>query len=311
MSIFSIAGDLFGKKEKGGDLIDTTPKWLQTLGKTLGTQLNTGISNYTPGAAYTGDLNFAGKPTDMETQGLGILKELLGSSGTGPLYEGAFNHLNDTMSGKFADPATSPYIKAMSKVFQNNLGDQITQERGMRGARGSYFTGAGIDSENKLRGRSLDNLQSVIGQFIQNERGNQLAATDKAAALDKFKNVTLPLTMVGASQSYGGLQRTIDAANLESQYQDYKRQRTEQGNAVNTAAGLPDITDIGQVRTPKYMANNDFGNVMSILDSIGGDQGAMNAFGGGGGAGGAGGSGGMDMSSIMKLLPQLLAMGAA
>lgn len=307
MSLFSIVGDLFGKKEKGGDLIDTTPRWLQTLGKTLGTQLNAGISTYTPGDAYKGNLNFAGSPTDAENKGLGILKELLSSSGTGPLYEGAFNHLNDTLQGKFADPATSPYIKAMQKVFQNNLNDQITQERGARGARGSYFTSAAVDSENKLRGRSLDNLNSIIGQFIQNERGNMLNATDKATELDKFKNLTLPLAKVSASQSYGGLTRLIEQSNLESQYQDYLRQRKEQGSAVNTAASLPDITDIGQVRTPKYMANNDLGNVMSILDRIGGDQGVIDLLNQAGGSGGSGGG----ISSIIKLLPQLLAMGAA
>lgn len=308
MSIFSLVGDIFGKKEKGGDVIDTTPSWLQNIGKTLGNSLNTGLADYTPGAAYKGDLNFAGTPTDMETGGLDILKKLLGSAGTGPLFESANTHLLDTLSGKYADPKTSPYIQAMQKALKTQLADQITQERGTRGARGNYFTNAGVQAEGKLRERSTDSLNSIIGQFIQNERNNMLGATDKAVALDKYKNVQLPLSLVGASQQYGGLERTIHGANLESQYQAYLNQRKEQSGALNTAAGLNNVTNIGKAITPKYTVNNDLGNVMDILGSIGSDIGGS-AGGAGGASGGTGG--GFDISSIIKLLPQLLAMGAA
>lgn len=265
-----LIGGLFGSKEKGGDVIDTTPKWLQELQKTLGAQVNQGLLDYTPGASYTGDLNVAGTPTSQEQSGLDQLTKYLGKPGTGSLFDQATGQISDTLSGKFADPNASPFIKAMMKVGQNQLNDQITQERGTRGARGTYYTNAGINAEGKLRGTATDNLNALVGQFIQQERQNQLGAATTAQQLDQYKNQTVPLNAINASQTYGGLARTIQQANLESQYQDFVRQRTELGNNQNVATTLavnqPNITP-GQVTTPKYNAPNDLGNILGIVDN--------------------------------------------
>ncbi len=289
MSIFSVVGDLFGKKEKGGDLIDTTPKWLQELGKSLGDQVNTGLKNYTPGAAYTGDLNVAGSPTYQEQVSLDDLSKYLGEPGTGSLFDQASGQVSDTLAGKYADPNSSPFIQAMSKLAKNQLRESIDTERGRRGARGNYYTKAGVQAESKLQGNSMDQLQALVGQFIQNERQNMLGAATTAKGLDEYKNQTVPLKKIAAGQTYGSLTRMINQANLESQYQDYIRQRTElsnnQGTATTLAVNQPNITP-GQMRTPKYTVNNDLGNVMGALDSL---------------TGGGQGGGGLDISSILKM----------
>ncbi len=277
-----LVGGLFDSSEKGGDVIDTTPKWLQELGKQLGATTLQGLKDYTPGAAYTGNLNVAGSPTSQEQTSLDQLTQLLGNPGTGSLFDQASGQISDTLNGKYADPKSSPYIQALTKLANNQLQDQITTERGQRGARGTYYTDAGVKAEDLLRGRTLDNLQGVIGSFIQNERQNQLGAANTAQGLDQYKNLTLPLAKIQAGQTYGSLSRTIQQANLESQYQDYLRQRTElTGNAQNAttlAINQPNITP-GQVTTPKYQANNDLGNILGIADqSIGSNSPTVQAL---------------------------------
>lgn len=302
MGLLDIAGSLFGSKEKGGDVINTTPQWLIDLQKKLGGVVSGGLDSYQPGSAYGGNLNFAGSPTGQEQSSLDMLTKFLGMPGTGGLYDQASGQISDTLSGKYADPSTSPFIQAMSKLAQNNLNDQITQERGTRGARGTYYTDAGVQAEGKMRTRSLDTLNALIGKFSQDERQNMLNAVPFAQQLDQYKNMTVPLQKIGAGQTYGSLSRLIQQANLESQYQDYLRQRTELGNNVNTATTLavnqPNITP-GTMTTPKYAANNDFGNLVGAVNAGGGFGSLSSSIGNIFNAGSGGGG-------LAAILPMLL-----
>lgn len=284
MSAFDL-GDLLSGGGGSSDPVQVTPQWLLDIQKQLGGVVSSGLKGYTPGSPYTGNLNFAGSPTTQEQSSLDQLTKLLGQPGTGSLFDQASGQISDTLAGKYADPNQSPYIQAMTKIAQNQLNDQITQERGQRGARGTYYTTAGVNAEDLLRGRTLDNLQGVIGNFAQNERQNQLGAASTAQQLDQYKNMTVPLQKIAAGQTYGSLTRTIQQANLESQYQDYLRQRTEQGNNVNTATSLainqPNITP-GFVNPPSQPSG--LSSLLGLAGSLGplfANGGALSGLGGG------------------------------
>lgn len=270
-AIASVVGGLFGKKDSGGETVNTAPQWLLDLQKQLGGWASAGLNNYTPGDPYGGNLNFAGSPTSQEQSGLDQLTKFLGAPGTGSLFDAASNQVSDTLAGKFADPASSPFIKAMTSLSKQNLQDSITDERGRRGARGTYYTDAGVRAEGTLQERTLNNLNAIIGQFQQQERQNQVDAGKTAANLDQYKNVTMPLQKIGASQTYGSLSRLIDQSNLESQYQDFLRQRQEKELPVKVATSLAtnqqNITP-GQVTSPVTTGTNSLGTLMNLVPNL-------------------------------------------
>ena len=176
--------------------------------------------------------------TGMESQGLGQLGGLLNAPPTGDLYGAAKGQVMDTLGGRYADPQSSPFIQSMIALAKQNLSDQITTARGQRGARGTYYTKAGVQEESRLGERTQNALNAVIGEFQNAERNRQVGAVPQAQALEQYGNLTAPLARISASQSLGSLERTLSQADLERQYGDYQRQRNELGTVPGTAQGV-------------------------------------------------------------------------
>ena len=225
-----------GKKSSGGGGTVTPqpmiPGWQSAVGEALSKWTTDNLKNYTPGQSYGGNLSVTA-PSMFEQTGLGILGNTLSKPATGDLYSSAKNNIMDTLSGKFADPATSPFIQAATQLSKQNLQDQITTERGQRGARGTYFTRAGIDAEGRLGERTQNNLNAIIGDYINQERGRQQQAVPMAQGLEQYA-MDAPLKQVGASQTLGSLPRMLEQSQLDRMYQDYTRQRSE-------LAGIPNV----------------------------------------------------------------------
>ena len=225
-----------GKKSSGGGGTVTPqpmmPSWQMGVGQDLAEWTSKYLKNYAPGEAYKGNMTVTA-PSMFEQMGLGILGNTLSKPATGDLYNSAKGNIMDTLSGKFADPATSPFIQAATQLSKQNLQDQITTERGQRGARGTYFTKAGINAEGQLGERTQNNLNAIIGDYINQERGRQQQAVPMAQGLEQYA-MDAPLKQVGASQTMGSLPRMLEQSQLDRMYQDYTRQRSE-------LAGIPQV----------------------------------------------------------------------
>jgi hypothetical protein len=274
----AIANAVGGSKNKSTDTVSAEqmiPDFQSLAGQQLSDWVTKYLPNYKPGEAYTGKLTTSS--TDQEKTGLSQLSQILANSATGDLFSAGKNQIMDTLSGKYANPETSPYIQAQKVQANKALEDAISTERGRRGARGTYFTKAGVNAEGDITTNSLNNLQSIIGSFIQNERQNQLNAASTAANMDQYQNLTAPLAKVEASQKYGGLERTIDMANIEKQYQDYLRQRTEAALPVAAAQSLYGTQQPYGIKD--YSAPQETSTLTNILGLVGKLGGLSNSSG--------------------------------
>lgn len=238
MGFWDIFG--FGKKSGGGETISPQPlmpSWQSGVGNNLSSWINQYLSQYHPGEAYSGQLSIK-QPSSYENQGLGLLDSLLKAPNTGDLYSAASNQLMDTLSGKFADPSTSPFIKAMTTYANQSLGDAIDQSRATAGARGNFFSTAALRNESNLSERTQNFLNTVVGDFIQGERGRQIQAVPLAQDLEKYGSLVAPLSKIEASMTAGALPRLLEQADLERQYKEYQRQRTELSGVPTLGANL-------------------------------------------------------------------------
>lgn len=255
---------LVDKLSKGGPTIEVLPPWQMELGKNLGGWANQFLPKYNPGEAYGGQMT-AGM-TPFETSGLDQLGSFLTNPGTGELFGQAQGQISDTLGGKYLDPNTNPWIKSMINLSNMNLNDSIDASRRGAGARGSYFSRSAIQDEGKIRSSAQTNLDAIIGNALNTERGRQFSAAPLAQSFDQYENQTVPLTKIGASQSYGSLQRTIDQADLERQYSDFQRQRNEQGAVPGIAQG---IYNGGQAPAPATLQQpNQFSQTLQSLMGI-------------------------------------------
>jgi hypothetical protein len=212
------------------------PDWQYGVGEDLGSWVQKFLSMYNPGEQYGGQLT-AKNPTSYESMGLDQLGGLLKQPATGDLFNAAKGNVMDTLAGKFSDPNTSPFIQAFQKLAGQNLQDQITTERGQRGARGTYFTKAGVDAESKLGERTQNTLNSLIQEFINNERGRQQTAVGQAKDLEGYATDSA-IKRISASQTLGSLPRILEQADLENQYNAWLNQRGELSKVPGAAQSL-------------------------------------------------------------------------
>ncbi len=270
-AIASMASSLFGKKKSGGDTVaqqtvldprqsaaaDSISKYIQQY-----------MSQYQPGKAYGGD-RVAGM-SGFESTGLNRLEDFLAAPETGDLFGAASQNVMDTLGGKFADVNNSPFIKAMTNLSKMNLKDAIDTSRRSAGSRGAYFTDSAIREEGRITDRTLANLDSIIGEFTNQERGRQMQAVPLAQSLEKYKNIDMPLSKVGASQTFGALPRLLEQADMESQYNDFKRQQEELGKVPGQAQQFfgTNTPVVPSYTNPVVQENTPFGTIMNMISKL-------------------------------------------
>jgi len=273
-TIMSIIGGLFGKKKKKGQNIPAQsflPPEQQIAGQELSSFVQQYLNKFIPGEEYSGD--FTAPLTDLEETGLGKLGSYLNAPTTGELFGVSKQNLLDTIGGKYANPETSPFIRSATNLSKINLRDAIDASRARRGARGSYFTDAALKEEGDITNKSLAYLDTIIGDFINQERGRQLQAIPQAAALEEYELADAPLKKVTASQTLGSLRRTLEQSDLERRYTDFKRQRDELGGVVDVAQGLYSPRTAASRyfpggTTPDVEQNSTLGTIMDIISKL-------------------------------------------
>jgi len=235
--IMSIFGG--GKKKEGGgsvNLEDYYPSWMKTTANTLAPWVQKYLPQFQPGASYGGKLTTQATP--FEETGLGILGKYLNAPNTGELFGAGRQQALDTLRGDYANPMTSPVIKSWKDLASLNLGDEMSKLRASRGSRNQYFSTETGAQEGDLVRRNQADLNALIGQFINQERGRQVNMVPQAAQMDEYEQALAPLKKIGASQTLGSLQRTIEQGNLERQYTDFVRQRKEMAMPLDAASML-------------------------------------------------------------------------
>lgn len=227
-------------KPKKGETVSQQPllpEFQMETGEQVAKWLQENLGRYNPNERYEGP-RVAGMSPFEET-GLNLLQNYLGESpGSGELFQAGKKQVLDTLGGKYSDASTNPFIQSMLKLSNQNLQDSIDQARGRRGARGTYFTRAGLQEEGQLQERTLNALNSVIAGIQEQERGRQFQAAPIAQTMDQYETGTAPLAKIEASQRFGALPRTIEQAGYEADYQDWLRARGELYNVPGQAISL-------------------------------------------------------------------------
>lgn len=170
------------------------------------------------GGSYTAPMS------EQEKMGLKLLSDYGVTGGENNAL--GMGLLNDTISGKYLNPSSNPYMQKM--------GDMITQKAklalgGQANQLGSMFqkSGMGMGSgertyTNKLisdTNQSLGNsLAGLYGQNYESERGRQMQAIPMLSQMGQE-----PLQRAMALMQGGALPRNIAQSDLTSKYNDWLR----------------------------------------------------------------------------------------
>lgn len=236
----STAYSMFGKKKtSGGEMIggdQNMPEWQRQLGEQLGGWASRYMDKFVPGEEYGG--SFTAGMTPNELASMAELTDFQGKGATGDLYAAGKQQIMDTLSGKYADAKTSPFIQSMIKLSGLNLKDSLDAANAKAGAAGKFFTGRTLRGKQEMGQKSAAGLDTLIAAWMDQERNKMFDAAGKAQAMDEYGNLTAPLKKIAAGQTFGALPRLIAQADLEAQYQDFTRKRNEQAMPLQVAQGV-------------------------------------------------------------------------
>ncbi len=229
------------------------------------------------GTPYRGDLS--APMTDIEKSGLDTLEGWMGSDlpSQDPLFGLGRQEYERTLGGDYYDPAQSQYWLAYNTALDRALQEARDRLAARTSARDAFYSGGRVAGEAELEEEAMNQRALVLAELMERERERRLGAIP--GMLDFLgKEELYPLGRVAASQEYGGLEREIEQASLDRQYNEYIRQMTDLGIPLETAMMLATYKPDWTTKT----SGGEFWDLLNPIASLGGASGNITPTGGGG-----------------------------
>jgi hypothetical protein len=216
--------------------------------------------------------------TGIEKGGLDTLEGWLGSPlpSEDSLWGLSRGEYEKTLGSDHYDPAEGQYYQAFRTNMARELQEAKDRLAAKTSARDRFYTGGRVAGEGELEEDFLAKMGLVLGGLHERERDKRLGAIPGALNLLGQEEM-YPLSRVAGSQQYGGLERYIEQASLDREYQEYMRQMADLGIPLETAMALT-------MYKPDWSSKSSGGEFWDLLNPIAslGGQGGITATGGGG-----------------------------
>ena len=215
------------------------PAWAQPVAQDLLTRAN--ALSYQPYQTYGGQR--IAEMTDEQNYGLNaVTKRALNGS---PEEQAARNNYTDTMSGKYLDPNSNPYLRANVNQAMNDVSGKVN----------SQFNGSnyGTTAHQETLTRNLsDAANQAYGQNYTNERNNQLK---DASLAGQYGNIDYnnAQQLIGV----GDISRQENQDQLNTQYSDWLAAQNQPYRQLDVLAnGLgASVNGQGSVQSAGYASN--------------------------------------------------------
>lgn len=228
---------LFDSKEKTVTLEPMlTPEQIQAQKLLLSMSQGGDVGGMTTGQGYGGSLgNFSATPTE----GLAVnrIYDLLNSGTPEALgtAERTMTRLADTTFDP-EDPSTGfgAYKRQVSRATRD-ADDVINREAAITGNR---FGDRILNTKSDLAMQQSDMLSTKLADLYNTAQDRALAGAQGLVGLSETGN-NMELNRINTASQIGGLQRMLDTAKAQSQYEDWQRARNERlGTSVDALNSL-------------------------------------------------------------------------
>lgn len=266
-------GGLFGKKKTVSQVPMETPE--QAAARRMLTQFaQTGkFGDYTAGQDLgipTGDYS----QTPYEQQGLSSLSQLL-SSGIPDQYklgDAALRDLIDT-----SPAAIEQQFSPFKTQVERQIRDSNTELKRNAGFTGNLYSTDTVRRLGDIEARGNETLTSKLADLTD-------AALQRKASLIPVAyqggqaQEALNMGRINASQQYGALPRTLNNADLQAQYQEALRRRSELQQPIDAAKSVAGTGVNYGVPSVTTNQSSPFQSVLDLAANIGGQYAGNQLF---------------------------------
>jgi hypothetical protein len=215
---------------------------------------------------YQGQTYAGFSPESMQAMGLTTSRAINGS----PINNANKGMLSDTLSGKYLDPESNPYLKA---TFDKAAGQVTSKVNSTFGGAGRY--GSGINQQ--ILGRELGSTANdIYGKNFEQERQRQMAASALAP-----QAANQDYTDLGALANVGSQREGMAQNEINDVMNRFNANASAPGQAIENYIGLLNGTGgrYGSTQqTTPYHQNSGMGALgqgLGLLGGLGGMSGAM------------------------------------
>lgn len=255
---------------------------------------------YTAGEAYTGSLGDFNL-TDLQKVSLDKLTGLLGG-GLSPTYEQGKDFLSEFVS-KAYDPASSDLYKGFRTNVMREKGDALDQLKREMAFTGDLYSTETAKQTGLLGERTQQSLQNKLAELADTNVLRRLGAAEDLTQLGLQEEDVLT-KRIGLGMSLGDIERQLRTMEAQAKYDEYKRQRSEWYDVVNTAKGVAGMASstLGGLTSMQNRGTNPFTNLLNQGLALAGE--GIGKFMGNINWGGSSGSDGASTDTLSKALYQ-------
>jgi hypothetical protein len=223
---------------------------------------------YTAGTPYTGKLgDYSMSP--LETAGQSKLTELLGS-GSPEMLNAANTELKNLLTGNTYDPysETSIFPTFKKKVLRET--EEATDALKRSGAyTGGLYSTDILKNMGTLRERGQEQLSSKMAELFNQYQQNKINAIPQALnAATTGENIAQ--NRIAASQQYGQLQRMIADTEATRQYDEWKRQRGELSQPLQTLSTVAGMNVPWGTESMTIPGQSGWNAILDLASNLGG-----------------------------------------
>ncbi|MDD4924282.1 MAG: hypothetical protein PHF74_05555 [Dehalococcoidales bacterium] len=194
-------------------------------------------------AGYSGQLS-AGF-TETEKAAL----QAIGAYQPSELYGAGKENILATLRGDY-NPITSPYYAAMRKSLLSEGEQAVTSAQQNANLYGGLSSTGMANVESKARAQTANDINTILGQLYETERGRQTNAAGQALQYEQY-----PLTTAQTQLQAGGYERGVNQEALDRQHQEFIRQLTALGIPLEVIMNLisaPVSTEQKSTTSPSF-----------------------------------------------------------
>lgn len=174
------------------------------------------------------------------TQQQGLNQTIQRATDGSPLMNASQQNLTDTVNGKYLDPSTNPSWAPTAQAITDAYSKGTAAQTDAAFSRAGAYGGSAYQDQVGINQKALgDSLSNAAGTLYNNERTNQLRATDQAPAMAQADYANAQALL-----GVGDVQRQNTQDTLNQQYQQFLQQQQWPyqnldvlANAIRTSMG--------------------------------------------------------------------------
>jgi len=253
------------------------PEQFKTVTKRQGEDIAGRIGQ--PGPAFEGQR--VAPLTSLQQTGIQKAQEFAGA----PLPN-EFNLARDEFVRQLTptDPSNTFLFKAIQEGARRNLRENIEQISDISGGTNRAFSGARLEQESKAVEGATINLNQILGQLALEQEKQRISAAERLPGIAE-QIAGFPLRQAEAAVGIGDIERQVEQAGLDAQFQEFIRRFVETpqnvGNLANQfiSQGAPTpVTTVNPGQISPFASTVNFGKDLAVA--------LAGSLGGGGGGGG-------------------------